>query len=512
MLWEIKSGRKIPKLLFKNGIFTFNTNQTMTIKEIPEPALYTDLYQLTMGQGYFRNGLYDKRASFDFFFRKAPFSGEFVIFAGLAELLEVLERYHFTGDEIAWLRQQGFEDAFCEHLSGFTFDGTIRSVSEGEVVFPGQPVLTVTGSLLSCQLVETLLLNILNFQSLIATKARRLRLVAGDCKLMDFGLRRGQGAGSVAATRAAAIGGFDATSNVLAGKRYGIPVSGTMAHSWIQSYGSELEAFRMYARLYPDSSILLVDTYDTIASGLPNAITVARELEEQGHRLVGIRLDSGNPLTLSRKARTMLDDAGLEYVAIAVSDQLDEQRIAELRDKAPVDVFGVGTRLITGYPDGALGGVYKMCDLDGHPTMKYTDEVSKRSLPGIKEIERVSDKDGFFLRDVIRLVGGRDSKEPHPPDISDDGETSKSVPAKSASSESTPGESASSEQIRRTVMENGKVLSGSVDVTGIAEFSASRVARLPEKIKRLNQPERYEITLDGPLTALIEQLRKGVSE
>ena len=466
----------------------------MSVKEIPDPALYTDLYQLTMGQGYFKSGLSKKQASFDFFFRKAPFSGEFVVFAGLADLLEVLDRFRFTGDEIAWLREQGFGDAFCEHLSGFTFDGTIRSVREGEVVFPGEPVLTVTGSLLSCQLVETLLLNILNFQSLIATKARRLRLAAGDCKLVDFGLRRGQGAGSVAATRAAAIGGFDATSNVLAGKRYGIPVSGTMAHSWIQCFESELEAFRTYAQLYPDSSILLVDTYDTIGSGLPNTITVARELEEQGHRLVGIRLDSGNPLTLSRKARNMLDEAGLDYVAIAVSDQLDEERIADLRDKtAPIDVFGVGTRLITGYPDGALGGVYKICDLDGNPTMKYTDEVSKRSLPGIKEIERVSDKDGFFLRDVIRLVDGRDSNKPDPKDTSDAGGNSERIP---------------SERIRSTVMENGNALSHSAEISGIAEFSASRVARLPDKIKRLNQPERYEVTLDDPLVALMEQLQK----
>lgn len=413
--------------------------------------------------------------------------------------MEVLNRYRFTGDELAWLREQGFGDAFCDHLSGFTFDGTIRSVREGDVVFPGEPVLTVTGSILSCQLVETLLLNILNFQSLIATKARRLRLAAGHCKLVDFGLRRGQGAGSMAASRAAAIGGFDATSNVLAGKRYGIPVSGTMAHSWIQCFDSELEAFRTYARLYPDSSILLVDTYDTVESGLPNAITVARELEEQGHRLVGIRLDSGNPLTLSRKARTMLDDAGLDYVVVTASDQLDEERIADLRDKsAPIDGFGVGTRLITGYPDAALGGVYKICKLDEKPTMKYTDEVSKRTLPGIKEIERESDKDGFFLRDVIRLVDGHGSNRPDPKDTSDSG----------GNSESVPSENSPFERIRSTVMENGTSLSHPVDVSDIAEFSASRVARLPDKIKRLNQPERYDITLDDSLVALMEQLRK----
>ncbi len=472
----------------------------MSLHEIPTPATYTDLYQLTMSQGYFRTGMYGKRASFDFFFRKAPFSGQFVIFAGLDDLLSVLEHYRFNDDEIASLREKGFEDAFCDKLAGFRFDGSIRSVREGEVVFPGEPVLTVTGSLISCQLVETLLLNILNFQSLIATKARRLRLVAGERKLVDFGLRRAQGAGSVAASRAAAIGGFDATSNVLAGKRYGIPVSGTMAHSWIQCFGDELEAFRTYARLYPDSSILLVDTYDTIGSGLPNAITVARELEQQGHRLVGIRLDSGNPLTLSRKARAMLDDADLDYVAIAVSDQLDEERIAGLLEKnAPIDVFGVGTRLVTGYPDAALGGVYKMCDLDGQPSMKQTDEESKRSLPGLKEIYRESGENGLFVRDVIRLNSDAG--------VSSWLDAATTGFGDAAAEGAKTGKGTSYTCIREVVMENGKAGKRIADVAGIARFSASRVASLPGSVRRLAQPDAYEVLLDKPLISLMEQLK-----
>ncbi len=478
----------------------------MSKTEIPDPALYTDLYQLTMGQGYFRTGRHEKNAHFDFFFRKAPFGGEFVVFAGLADLLEVLERFRFTEDEIAWLRGNGFGDEFCDHLAGYTFNGSITSVREGEVVFPGEPVLTVSGSLLSCQLVETLLLNILNFQSLIATKARRLRLAAGECKLVDFGLRRGQGTGSIAASRAAAIGGFDATSNVLAGKRYDLPVSGTMAHSWIQCFDSELEAFRTYARLYPDSSILLVDTYDTIGSGLPNAITVARELEQQGHRLIGIRLDSGNPLTLSRKARTMLDDAGMDYVTIAVSDQLDEERITELRENnAPVDVFGVGTRLITGYPDGALSGVYKICDLDGHPTMKYTDEASKSSLPGIKDIERESGNDGQFARDVIRLEDPRGNRGSGRKATNGPGAGKNAGPVSGKSGKDATGRTV--EHIRSIVFENGRTREHTADIAEISKFSSSRIDRLPDRIKRLNRPERYDIALDKPLLSLIEKLK-----
>ncbi len=449
----------------------------MSIAEIPYPALYTDLYQLTMGQGYFKTGLHKKTAHFDFFFRSAPFSGEYVIFAGLADLLSVLDSYRFTKDERKWLQQNGFNADFCDYLEGFRFDGNIVSAREGEVVFPGEPVLTVSGSLLSCQLAETLLLNILNFQSLIATKAQRLRIAAGDCKLVDFGLRRGHAAGSVAASRAAAIGGIDATSNVLAGRRYNLPVSGTMAHSWIQCFDSELEAFRTYARIYPGSTILLVDTYDTIRSGLPNAITVARELEDTGHRLAGIRLDSGNPLTLSRKARSMLDEAGFDYISIVVSDQLDEDRIAELKkNNAPIDSFGIGTRLITGHPDGALGGVYKICSLDGRPSMKYTDESSKRSLPGVKEIDRETDTNGTFKRDVIRLAD-------------------------------QPSHGSDTELIRTEVMHSGRSSEHQTDVGKIAEFRTARVARLPESIKRLTGPKRYDVQLDEKLNSLIQELK-----
>lgn len=459
----------------------------MKVNEIPKPALYTDMYQLTMCQGYFKAGMHHKKAHFDFFFRKAPFAGEYVIFAGLADVLSVLKDFRFIRDELDWLEQQGFSTDFLKYLEKYRFDGTVISAREGEVVFPGQPVLTVSGSLLSCQLVETLLLNILNFQSLIATKARRLRLAAGDTtQLVDFGLRRGHGAGGIAASRAAVIGGFNASSNVLAAKRYGFPASGTMAHSWVQCFENELDAFRTYARYYPDATILLVDTYDTLRSGVPNAITVGRELEEKGHRLKGIRLDSGNQMELSRKSRSMLDDAGLDYVAIVASDQMDEKRILELREKqAPIDYFGVGTRLVTGYPDAALGGVYKICSYDGRPRMKTTDEASKRNLPGVKEIIRITDSDGQFKRDIIHLA--------------DDGGTTDS-------DRSSGSRSGNHENIRFMVMKEGRPGEHEDDVRTIADFCNTRVARLPDPIKRLKDPKCYEIVLDDDLSSLIEEL------
>ena len=449
----------------------------MAVTDIPQPGLYTDLYQLTMGQGYYKTGLYRKKAHFDYFFRDAPFRGQFVIFSGLADLLSVLASFRFTDEECKWLLQKGFDRDFCKFLLEYRFDADIISIREGEVVFPGEPVLTVSGSILSCQLIETLLLNILNFESLIATKAQRLRLASGDRKLVDFGLRRGQGAGSVSATRAARIGGIDATSNVLAGFRYDIPVSGTMAHSWIQCFDTELEAFRKYANLYPDSCILLADTYDTLESGIPNAITVARELETKGHRLIGVRLDSGNPLTLSKKARKMFDEAGLPYVSIAVSDQLDEYRIAELlRDDAPIDMFGVGTRLITGHPDGALSGVYKMSSLDGRSTMKYTDEDVKSSLPGVKELRRCSDNNGIFQYDVIHLQNERTAQV--------------------------------GEAIRYPAVISGEIQEHATDLSEIAQYRESRTARVPEQVKRLLNPSCYDVRLDKSVESLINKLKR----
>lgn len=293
-------------------------------------GLYTDFYELTMAQGYFLQNRHKQEATFDYFFRKNPFDGGYVVFAGLSELLRELEQFRYGQKELDFLKQQGFHDDFLNYLNDFKFRGDIFSCREGEIVFPLEPVMQVTGNLIEAQLVESMLLNILNFSSLIATKAIRIRQEAKDRIFVDFGLRRAQGFGSLLAARAAAIGGANSTSNVLAGAQYNIPVSGTMAHSWIQSFDSELESFRAFAEIFPDNCVLLIDTYDTLESGLKNAITVARELEEKGHRMKGLRLDSGDLAYLSKKVRKALDDQGLEYVKLVASNQLDEYLIRSL--------------------------------------------------------------------------------------------------------------------------------------------------------------------------------------
>ncbi|RMD73605.1 MAG: nicotinate phosphoribosyltransferase, partial [Bacteroidetes bacterium] len=327
----------------------------------PHTGLYTDLYELTMAQGHFFAGRHETRAVFDYFFRKNPFEGGFVVFAGLADLLEALQDFRYSAEDIDYLAAQGFKPEFLDWLRHFRFRGDVWAAREGEVVFPYAPIVRVEGTIVETQLVETLLLNLLNFESLIATKAARMRLVAGDRIIAEFGLRRAQGYGGMQATRAAIVGGANNTSNVLAGLHYGLPVTGTMAHAWIQSYEDELTAFRKFAEQYPERCILLVDTYDTLRSGIPNAITVARELEQRGYRLFGIRLDSGDLAWLSKRARQMLDEAGLTYVKILASNQIDEYVIRSLREQqAPIDGYGVGTRLVTGHSSPALDGVYKL--------------------------------------------------------------------------------------------------------------------------------------------------------
>ncbi|MDZ7806614.1 MAG: nicotinate phosphoribosyltransferase [Gracilimonas sp.] len=312
---------------------------------LKKPALYTDLYELTMAQGYFLSDRHEQPATFDYFFRRLPFDSGYVIFAGLSDLLQIVNDFKFHEDEIDYLRSQGFKEKFLTYLKDFELKVTIHSVKEGEVVFPNEPILRVEGHLVDTQILETILLNTLNFSSLIATKAARIKQAAGDNPVVDFGLRRSQGLGGLQASKSAMIGGFQGTSNVLAGMQNDIPINGTMAHSWIQSFEDELTAFRTYAQFYPDSSILLVDTYSTLKNGVPNAIKVGKELEKRGHKLVGIRLDSGDLAYFARKSREMLDKAGLEYVKIAVSNQLDEHLIKSLFDQgAPIDLFGVGTK------------------------------------------------------------------------------------------------------------------------------------------------------------------------
>ena len=462
-------------------------------------ATYTDKYQLTMSQVYFLKGHEKTRAVFDYFFRKLPFNGGYAIFAGLEDLVSTLEILRFNKHDLIYLKELGYHPDFLRYLEKFRFTGNIHSSQEGDLVFPVRPILQIEANIIEAQIIETLLLNILNFQTLIATKASRMRQAAEGRTLIDFGLRRAQGPGGYCASRAAFIGGFDSTSNVVAGRDFGIPVSGTMAHSFIESYDDELSAFSQFAEVQPNDCVLVVDTYDTLKSGLPNAITVAKKMEAKGQRLNGIRLDSGDLAYLAKESRKRLNSAGLEYVKIAVSNQLDEYIIKSLiEQQAPIDVFGVGTSLVTGHPDAALDGVYKLSMANGKPRIKLSENVSKITLPHLKQVYRIIDNDSNFIgADAITLDDEDDVQIMHHP----------LYPLKSLSLMKYI-----KEPLLRKVMANGKRVKDSEVLSEISKYSHSRMEKLPEEYKRFDNPHIYKVGISERLRAerdkLIDNFKK----
>lgn len=462
-------------------------------------ATYTDQYELTMAQVYFHKGQQDDTAIFDYFFRKNPFDGGYTIMAGLEDLLQALEHLQFKPEDIDFLSEQGMNRDFLKYLENFRFRGNIYAANEGDLIFPNRPVLSVEASIIEAQIIETLLLNILNYQSLIATKASRMRLAAGDHKLVDFGLRRAPGPGGYYASRAAIIGGFDATSNVRSGRDYAIPVSGTMAHSFVQSYDQEIDSFRDFAEVRTDDCVLLVDTYDTLKSGVPNAIIVGKEMEKRGDRLKGIRLDSGDLSWLAKRSRKMLDDAGLEYVKIAASNQLDEYVIKSLLEqKAPIDLFGIGTSLVTGRPDSALDGVYKLAYARNKPRLKLSETPAKINLPGKKQVYRILNHDNTFYG--AEVVTKADEKDVH------------YMTHPSKSNFNLSFSEYKTEPLLRKVIEDGNRLTDEKSVNEIADYSRRQLNRLPGEYKRFDNPHVYKIGLSNTLKEerdkLIKQYKK----
>lgn len=377
--------------------------------------MLTDLYQLTMAQGYLLSGRSTTEASFTLSFRDNPFKGGFAVAAGLGLAIDYLANFRFTPEDIAYLADLNAADGtplfvpeFLDHLSRMRFECTVDAVPEGTVVFGREPLLTVTGPIAQCQLAETALLNIINFSTLIATKAARCYLVADGAPLLEFGARRAQGPdGSLSASRAAYIGGFDSTSNVLAGQRYGIPVAGTHAHSWVMAFEDETEAFDAWAETSPNNVVLLVDTYDT-KRGIERAIETARKLEARGHSFRGIRIDSGDLAWLSKQARLKLDEAGFPDAKIYASNELDEHTIVSLREQgAPIDVWGVGTRIVTAEGQSALSGVYKLGairpagDTEWTPRIKVSDQNYKTTIPGLQGVRRYIREDGSLAGDMV---------------------------------------------------------------------------------------------------------------
>jgi nicotinate phosphoribosyltransferase len=395
----------------------------------PSLALLTDLYQLTMAYGYWKDNLHEREAVFHLYFRKAPFEGGYAVAAGLALAVDYLQNLRFSDDDITYLASltgskggRLFPDDFLAYLRDLKFTCDVDAVAEGTVAFGNEPLVRVQGPLLQAQLVETALLTIINFQTLIATKAARVRDAAGpEATVLEFGLRRAQGPdGGLEAARAAYLGGADGTSNVLAGRLYGIPVRGTHAHSWVQAFGDETLAFAKYAAAFPDDSTFLVDTYDTL-NGVRHAIEVALQMRAQGHELGGIRLDSGDLAYLSKEARRLLDEAGLPGVRIVASNDLEENLITSLRQQgARIDTWAVGTQLVTAYNQPALGGVYKLAALrqpDGQAwdfTLKLSEQQAKTSIPGILQVRRYLGEQDQPRADMIYNVAAVEALSPSP--------------------------------------------------------------------------------------------------
>lgn len=467
-------------------------------------ALLTDLYQLTMMSGYQKQGRMAQRTSFDYFFRSLPPHAGFAVMAGLEPFLDYLANLRFEPGDLDYLRGLGmFDEDFLGALAGFHITLDISAIPEGSLVYPYEPILQVEGPIFQTQLVETALLNFLNYSTLIASKAARIGLAAEGEPVIEFGLRRAHGPdGGVMGSRAAYIGGCSATSNVLAGKVYGIPVAGTHAHSWVMSFDSELEAFRAFVRHYPKRPVLLVDTYDTLGSGVPNAIQVFKEMRAAGHPArPAIRLDSGDLAKLSKAAHRMMVEAGLDDPLIIGSNDLDEDLIADLkRQGAKINAWGVGTHLITASDHPALNGVYKMvaAERGGEivPRLKLSSNPEKATDPGRKDLVRYYDPQGNPVGDLIGLA---DESLPVSGSIVGCYRAYTHRPA-------PLGAAASSEHLLRPVMRGGARVNPPESAEAIRARAQAQIAALPEEFKRLRNPEIYRVMLSPRLAVLKEAL------
>ncbi len=478
--------------------------------------LLTDLYQLTMANGYFRAGRSNDQAVFHLFFRKLPFSGGYAIAAGLEPVLDFIAGFRFEADDVEYLASLSGDDGeslfgadFLAYLRDLRLRVDVDAMPEGTLVFAHEPILRVRGSLIEAQLLETTLLNLINFQTLVATKAARVCHAAGAQPVMELGLRRAQGIdGGLAASRASCIGGCAATSNVLAGKRYGIPVRGTHAHSWVMSFDSEREAFEAYADAMPNNCVLLVDTYDTL-EGVRNAIAVGERLRARGKRLLGIRLDSGDLAWLSVEARKLLDAAGFVDAAIVASNDLDETLIESLKHQgAAISVWGVGTKLVTAYDQPALGGVYKLSMIarDGRPfepRVKVSEQAAKTSNPGIQQVRRFS-RDGKFVADAIY------------DEVQGCAIPTTLVDALDPTRHRMMAPDLSHEDVLVPAMRQGQVVAARPSLAAIRERARAQVASLDPTVRRLVHAHEYPVGLTQELyqqrSQLVERARVSRKE
>ncbi|AII14739.1 nicotinate phosphoribosyltransferase, subgroup A [Campylobacter iguaniorum] len=472
------------------------------LKSTQSSALFTDFYELTMAQGYFKENI-NHKVVFDMFFRKNPFNGGFSVLCGTQTLLDKLLDFKFSDEDIEYLRSQNiFCNEFLDYLKSFKFSGDIYMIDEGSVVFPDEPLLRIHANLIEAQIIEGLVLNIINFQSLIATKTARIWLASQFAPIMEFGLRRAQGYdGAMSATRAAYVGGSSGTSNTLAGQVYDIPVMGTMAHSWIMSFPSELEAFRAYAKIYPQNSVFLIDTYDTLKSGVKNAIIAGGELVEKGYNF-GVRLDSGDTSYLSKEVRRELDKAGFSKATISVSNELTEDIISALiNSKSPIDSWGVGTHMVTGGNESSFTGVYKLCSkFDKQKNtmvsvMKFSDNPHKTTNPGIKNVYRLYDENGMSLADILaledELIEPNKEQVLHHPMLDYRQFTCK--PARV-------------EALLKIQLKDGKrvhpKLSSALELAKSRQNLAEQLAKFDESYKRILNPHVYKVSISKALKEL----------
>lgn len=466
-------------------------------------TMLTDFYEITMSNGFLENGKADEIVYFDMFFRRVPDNAGFAIMAGLEQLIEYIRSLSFTESDIEYLRSKKmFSEKFLAYLENFRFECDIWAIPEGTPIFPNEPIVKVKGPAIQAQFIETMVLLTINHQSLIATKANRIVTAADGRPVMEFGSRRAQGYdGAIYGARAAYIGGCSGTACTISERDFGVKALGTMAHSWVQLYDTELEAFRAYAKAYPDSCTFLVDTYNVLKSGVPNAITVFKELEKSGHRGVGIRIDSGDIAYLSKKARKMLNDAGLDYINIVASNSLDEYIIRDLLIQgAEIDSFGVGERLITSKSEPVFGGVYKLVAVERNgkviPKIKISENVIKITNPGSKELWRLFDNQtGKAIADVITVEG----------EIIDD-----SKPYVIFNPEQTYKKKKvtdfTAKKMLVKIAENGKIVYNLPDIEGIREYTKQQLSTIWDEVKRFENPHEYYVDLSKQLWDLKQQL------
>ena len=459
-------------------------------------TLLTDFYELTMGNGYLENGLADTVCCFDLYFRKVPDNGGFAVMCGLEQAINYIKKLSFTDEDIAYLRDKNiFFEKFLDYLRNFKFSCDVWAIPEGTPVFPNEPLVIVKGPAIQAQLMETMLLLCINHQCLIATKAARIVKAADGRAVMEFGSRRAQGSdGAIYGARAAYIGGCAGTACTISDKEMGTPALGTMAHSWVQMFDSELDAFRAYAKCYPDACLLLVDTYNVLKSGIPNAIKVFNELRAEGHEPAGIRIDSGDITYLSRKARKMLDDAGFPNAKICISNSLDEYIIEDiLRQGACIDSFGVGERLITSRSEPVFGGVYKLTavEKDGQiiPKIKLSENVTKITTPDFKELWRFFDKTtGKAIADLITCYGEKvDDTKPYTIFDPEHPYKKKTVTDFTA------------KKLLVQIFDKGECVYESPSATEIRDFCREQIGTLWSEVTRFENPHEYYVDLSKKL-------------